>query len=171
MVMSKFIFKKLVITHPKNSCESRASLGLPRPRCAATSPPHSSPSLSLVNNGCRAQLGERGALYVGLPGTDRSLPGMAGNRKKWKSQCTTQQLGLYQRICCCTLLYCCSTSWVGRLVRRWVVGWVDDRVYSWLWVFDVLRTFVFWAHGAFATLSRRRSAVRTSWIHIYVLLL
>ena len=40
----------------------------------------------------------------------------------------TQQLGLYQRICCCTLLYSCSTSWVGRLVRQWVVG----SVVGWL---------------------------------------
>ena len=28
------------------------------------------------------------------------------------------------------------------------------RVRSWLWVFDVFRTFVFWTHGGFTALSR-----------------
>ena len=154
--MSKSILENILVTkRPKNSCESRAPLGLPRPRRGATSHPHSSPSLSPANNGCRAQLGERGALYVGLPGTDRSLPGMAENRKKVEipvCDSMTQQLGLYQRICCRTLLYCCSTSWVGRLVRRWVDGWMIEcvRGYGCLMCFAL-----FWTHGDFITLSRR----------------
>ena len=31
-------------------------------------------------------------------------------------------------------------------------GWVDDRGCSWLWLFDVFRTFVFWTYGGFTTL-------------------
>ena len=37
-------------------------------------------------------------------------------------------------------------SWVS---SRWMVECV-----SWLWVFDVFRTSVFWTHGGFTALSR-----------------
>ena len=58
-----------VITPPENSCESRAPLGHPRSRSGATFNPQSNPSLSPAHNGCRAQLGERGAWRGTLPGT------------------------------------------------------------------------------------------------------
>ena len=70
IVMSKWIFEtNCVITPQENRCDSRPPLGLPRPRCGATSHPHRSPMACRRKNGCRAQLGEWGALYVGLPGT------------------------------------------------------------------------------------------------------
>ena len=78
--------------------------------------PRSSPSLSPTHNGCRAQLGERGALYVGLPGTDRSLPGMK-NRKKME----IPALYLYQRMFCCMI----PTAVPGRhlvLCTYWASG-------------------------------------------------
>ena len=138
-MMSKWILENIfVITHPKNTCVSRFSLGLPWPRCAATSHSHGSPSLSPANNGCRAQVGERGALYVGLPGTDRPLPGMAENRKKieilalpvpthlllYIHPCTIQEQTLYHRIFCCMIrtavhIYCCvRTRRAGGVERR-----------------------------------------------------
>ena len=60
-----------------------ASRGLDVAPCPSHT--HSKDSLSSSHNGCC----ERGAFYVGLPGTDRSLPGMAENWKQWKSlHCT-----------------------------------------------------------------------------------
>ena len=88
-----------VVTHPRNSCESRAPLGLPRSRCGATPHPHSSPSLFPADNGCRAQLSERGSLYVGVPGTDRSLPGMVENREERETP------ALYQRTNACAAVH------------------------------------------------------------------
>ena len=38
-------------------------------------------------------------------------------------------------------------------------GWVDGLVCSWLWVFDVFRTFVFRTHGGFTALSTSTTAV------------
>ena len=127
----------MVVTHPKNSCESRAPVSVPRSRCGATSHPHSSYFLSPANTGCRARLGEQGALYLGLPGTDRSLPGMSENCKNRKSlhctRTTTQVLlyiparhrtklctipvpthvllcDLYWNCCTCTAVYVCRYS-------------------------------------------------------------
>ena len=59
--------KIFLLIYPKNTCVSRPPLGLARPRCTATSHPHSIPSLCPTHNGCRAQLGERGVLK-GHPG-------------------------------------------------------------------------------------------------------
>ena len=44
--------------------------------------------------------------------------------------------------------------WVDGWMGGWVGGWVAARVCSWLWVFDVFRTFDFLTHGGFTTLSR-----------------
>ena len=107
-----------------------------------------------------------------------SLPGVTDNRENMEIPGSLQlRLYRHQRNCCCcgTLLYRCSTSWVGRLVRRWVIpsvgGWtgsfggsvyVDGRVCSWLWVFDVFHTFVFWNHGGFTVLSQPLVHIYTS---------
>ena len=69
----------LRITPSKNSCDSRAPLGLPRPRCGATSHSHSSRMTCRRMNGCRAQLGERGAWRGALQGTGL-LHGVAESR-------------------------------------------------------------------------------------------
>ena len=54
VVMSKCIFENiLVIIYPKNTCESRAPLGLPRPRDGSTPLPHSSPMICGRKNGRR----------------------------------------------------------------------------------------------------------------------
>ena len=73
-VKMDFFENIFVITPPENSCDSRAPLGLPRSRCGATSNPHSNPSLSPAQNGCRAQLGKRGAWRGALPGTGLLAP-------------------------------------------------------------------------------------------------
>ena len=41
--------------------------------------------------------------------------------------------------------------------------YVDGRLCSWLWVFDVFRTFVFWTHGGFTALSRPVLLLYVTW--------
>ena len=72
---------------------------------------------------------------------------------------------MYQRMCCCTY-YCCSKSWVGRLVREGWFGrcvWVGERVrgYGWLTCFAVLFS------GPMVLSPLDDGALRTNWIHIY----
>ena len=128
-MMSEWIFI-FVIIPPGNSYDSRAPFGLPRARCGATSYPHSSPMTCRRKNGCRAQLGERGALYVGLPGTSLLAPRNGGESlKKRKSQHDT---GLNSARTCerpGVRVHCCIAvvslrGWVGRLVRE---GWLFGR--------------------------------------------
>ena len=92
-------------------------------------------------------------------------PGWRRISKRWKSHCHNSVcINASAVVLCCIAV--ARRGWVGWCIRgwlcRWVCGCVDDRVCSWLWVFDVFRTFVFWTHGAFTTLSRRWSAVRTN---------
>ena len=111
-------------------------------------------------------LGERGASR-GSPG-DRSArsPGWRRIVTKWKAQYDT---GINSA---CThaspavriLLYCCSTCWVGRLVRegwwfgRFVDGWTSGFVAMYG---SRVCSFAFWTHGAFITHSTMERCVRT----------
>ena len=81
VVVSKWSFENiLVATPPKNTCDCRAPLGLPRRRGCATSHPHSTPMTCRQMNGCRAQFGGQGA-WRGSRGRVCSLPGVAGTLK------------------------------------------------------------------------------------------
>ena len=44
---------------------------------------------------------------------------------------------------------------------------MDVRVCSWLWVFDVFRTFVLWTHGGSTTLDDGALCVRDGYTSIY----
>ena len=75
VVVSKWSFENiLVATPPKNTCDCRAPLGLPRRRGCATSHPHSTPMTCRQMNGCRAQFGGQGAWRGALPGTGLLAP-------------------------------------------------------------------------------------------------
>ena len=65
----------------------------------------------------------------------------------------------------CCIIAVAHRGWVGwcvgGLLGRWVGRWrrlvgqyVDGRECSWLQLFDVFRTLVFWTHGYFTPLSR-----------------
>ena len=60
-MMSKWIFESIfVIIYPKNSCDSRAPLGLPRPHGGSTPFPHNRPTICRRRTGADERLGERG---------------------------------------------------------------------------------------------------------------
>ena len=109
---SKWIFENRFVTiYPKNTCDSRAPRGL----VVAPRPSHTTaPRFASERTAADERLGERG-----LRGRVSSLPGVVDNRKYMEIP-VSLQLGLYhhQRI---SYLYS-AVSWVGRLVRRWVVG-------------------------------------------------
>ena len=85
MVVAYFwIFESILVTNlPPKSCGSRASLGLRRPRGAATSHPHSSTTTCWQKNGRRCPTSARGNRGNRSPG-DGSLapPPRAHNKRK-----------------------------------------------------------------------------------------
>ena len=76
-------------TPPKNTCDSRAPLGLPRRHGGATSHPYSSPMICRRMNGCRALVGERGSWRGALPGTDPLVP-RGGGESYPKNSCDSR---------------------------------------------------------------------------------
>ena len=111
----------------KNTCDSRAPLGLLRPRGGSTPFPTAPLRLAGERTGANGRLGEREPPREG----SAHSPGWRIIVNTWKSQrhCNSVCI-ITKRISCCTLLYCCSTSWVGRLVRWWAVGSVCGWVGS-----------------------------------------
>ena len=102
------------------------------------------------------QLDERGP-----PGEwSARYPGWRIIVKTCKSQCHCNSVCVIINasaavLCCIAVAHRGRVGWcVGGLLGRWVGVWVDGRVCSWLRVFDVFRTFVFWTLGAFTALSR-----------------
>ena len=69
------------IRYPKNSCDSRAPLDLPRPRGGSTPAPQQ-PSEAPAKERAPMTDSASGGRREPLPGTDRSLPGMADNSYK-----------------------------------------------------------------------------------------
>ena len=49
-------------------------------------------------------------------------------------------------------------------------AWVDEQLYSWLWVFDVFRTFDFLDPWPMVLSPLDDGALRTNWMHIHLLL-
>ena len=121
------IFENICVTYPKNSCDSRGPLGLPRPRGGSTPAPHSSPLRRRRKNGLRGpprRAGAVGRLSRGRiarsPGWRRivkmEIPALyltGTNACAAVHPCTTQEQTLYQRMCCCmirVLLYTSTTA-------------------------------------------------------------
>ena len=122
----------------KNTCDSRAPLGLLRPRGGSTPAPHSSPLRATPKERTLMTTSASGGRREALPRTDRSLPGMAENRKRMEipalylgtnaccaavHPCTTQEQTLHQRMCCCMIrtavhISCCVRTRRARGVER-----------------------------------------------------
>ena len=120
------IFENICVTYPKNSCDSRGPLGLPRPRGGSTPAPHSSPLRRRRKNGLRGpprRAGAVGRLSRGRiarsPGWRRivkmEIPALyltGTNACAAVHPCTTQEQTMYQRMCCWMIrtavhIYCC----------------------------------------------------------------
>ena len=121
--MSKRIFENIfVITYPVLKKQLRLPTStwppaVPRP-CQV--PPTQQPSDAPAKERAPMTGSASGGRGKALPGTDRSLPGMAGNRSKMEIPvCDTATRFVPTHL----LLYRCiavprRTSWVGRLARR-----------------------------------------------------
>ena len=123
--MFKWIFDNIfVITYPKNSCNSRAPLGVPRSWVGALPAPHSCPMTCRQKNGRRWTTRRAGASR----GSVCSLPGVADNVKSWKSQCHCNSVCINPStavLCCIAVVHRGWVGWcVGGCSGRWVCGWV-----------------------------------------------
>ena len=143
VVMSKWIFENIfVIICLKNTCDSRAPHGLPRPRGGSTPFPHNSPTICRRKNGRRWMTPRAGVSR----GRVCSLPGVVDNRKYMEILVSLQLCIIINAsicCCCCTLLYCCTISWVvgwcvGRLFGRWV-GERGRLVGQYTWMVECVR--------------------------------